>query len=212
LNEQRRLYDEYLAYVDAEFGRFYDFLDESGVLEDTYLIVTADHGQLFERKIHGHVTSTLYDPLLQIPLLIARPGQREREDLFAPTSCVDILPTLFHITGKPIPAWCEGQVLPGFGRAGIGETRGIYAVEAKRNRKMAPLKIGTVAWIRERYKLIRYIGFEGHDGVHELYDLRNDPEEREDLSRYQRRIAAELSGELTHKIAEVNHRLEAGEI
>ena len=64
------------------------------MLDDTYVIVTSDHGEMFERGIRGHVTPTLYEPVIRVPLLIAKPGQREREDVYAPTSCVDLLPTL----------------------------------------------------------------------------------------------------------------------
>lgn len=42
LNESRRLYDEYVSYVDAEFARLYDLLEKSGALENTYLILTSD--------------------------------------------------------------------------------------------------------------------------------------------------------------------------
>jgi len=39
LNRARRAYDEYIAYTDAEFGRLYDFMGQTGVLDDTYVVV-----------------------------------------------------------------------------------------------------------------------------------------------------------------------------
>src|SRR3972149_5008494 len=80
LNSRRRHYDEYLAFADAEFGRLFDFLRRTGILDNTCFILTSDHGQLFEREIHGHVTATLYEPLVHVPLIISKPGQRVRED------------------------------------------------------------------------------------------------------------------------------------
>lgn len=205
LAEQGRYYDEYIAYADAEFGRLYDFLVQSGVLDHTYLIVTSDHGQLFERGIHGHVTPTLYDPIIHIPLLVAKPGQRQREDVFTPTSCVDLLPTLCHITGKAIPDWCEGQVLPGLGGPAPDPNRGIYTLEAKENPKSGPIKIGTAAMIQGSYKLVHYFGYPQVQDVYELYDLADDPQELVD--RYDARqagISSELKEELAARLVQAN--------
>lgn len=205
LNLKRRNYDEYIAYVDAEFGRLYDHLDSSGILENTYVIVTSDHGQLFERGIHGHLTSTLYDPIINIPLMISRPGKKKREDVFVPTSCVDLLPTLLHLTGKTIPDWCEGQLLPTFGETQHNPDRKIFAVEAKSNPKLGPLEKFTVAMISERYKLITYFGYSSRKETHELYDLFNDPDEMQDLSKTDQRLASELREELAVKLSEINY-------
>jgi arylsulfatase len=208
LNEQRRFYDEYIAFVDAEFGRFVDFLDRSGVLEDTYFIVTSDHGQLFEREIHGHVTSTLYEPLIHIPLLISKPGQKEREDVLTPTSSVDLLPTLAHIAGKPFPDWCEGQILPTFHQTNPESGRSIYTVEAKMNPKSTSLKVGTVSIMKDRYKLVHYFGYEAKKDDYEFYDLENDPEELEDLYPSRGKLATELKAELLAKLYDVNRAFE----
>src|SRR5438093_10478077 len=70
LNRYRREYDEYIAYVDAEFGRLYDFMREKRVLDNTYLFVTSDHGELFERGVWEHITPLLFEPVIRVPLLI----------------------------------------------------------------------------------------------------------------------------------------------
>lgn len=196
LNVRRRNYDEYIAYVDAEFGRLYDYLERSGILENTYVILTSDHGQLFERGIHGHLTATLYDPVIQVPLLISRPGRKERQDVYSPTSCVDLMPTLLHLAGKPIPDWCEGRILPTFGNSASDPARWIYALEAKSNSKTGSLEKYTAAMIGEQYKLISYSGYSRRQEVYELYDLLSDPEERQDLSKEEPGILANLQGEL----------------
>jgi arylsulfatase A-like enzyme len=206
LNNKRRYYDEFILYADAEFGRLVDSLEESGILENTYFILTSDHGELFERGIQGHVTSTLYEPVIRTPLLILRPGQRERVDVDARTSCVDLLPTLLHIGGKPIPEWCEGQILPTFGDSKPDPERSIYVVEAKQNPKSDPLEIGTVARINGDYKLIHYFGFKNFSDVYELYDLKQDPEEMENLYNDKEDLASELKSELLAKIEEENQK------
>lgn len=194
-------YDEYIAQVDAEFGRFYDHLQNLGILEDSFVIVTTDHGQLFERGVHGHDTPLLYESLIHAPLLIHRPGQIQREDVFTPTSTVDLLPTLLHATGRPIPDWCDG--VPLLGKT-IPEDRPIYAIEAKRNSSFGPLTTCTIALIRYPYKLIAYLGYQGYDSKYELYQLDKDPEELDDLSVSRVDTFKELKEELHHQLDLVN--------
>jgi arylsulfatase A-like enzyme len=211
LTRMRNQYDEYVAFVDAEFGRLYDALDRSGILDNTYFILTSDHGQLFERGIHGHLTSTLYEPLLHIPLLIAKPGQKQRVDVDAPTSCVDLLPTLCHLTGRDAPEWSEGKILPGFGGGeSPDDDRPIYALEAKNNPRMGPLREGTMALFAGGKKLIHYFGFPDHSDNYELYDLKNDPQEREDVFQTSQGLATELKGELIAKLDRVNQQFQRG--
>jgi choline-sulfatase len=204
LDQQRREYDEYIAYADAEFGRLYDLMAQGGILDNTYVVVTSDHGEIFERGIRGHVTPVLYEPVIRVPLLISRPGQQQREDVYTPTSSVDLVPTLLHTFGQRVPDWCEGQVLPKFGGTESGDGRSVFVVEAKSNPKSAPLRIGTVAVIRDRHKLVQYSGYKGYEDTCELYDLANDPEEMEDLYASERRVAADLQDELRERLQEVN--------
>lgn len=200
---ERQKYDEYLAHVDDEFGRLYDALNQSGFTENSYIILTSDHGEIFERGEKNHVTKLLYQPLVHVPLLIQTPGQKQRQDFYSPTSCVDILPTLLHLSHQPIPAWCEGQVLPGFG-VPMNEHRSIYTIEAKTNHIRQPLSLYTISMIKENYKLIHYRGYQGYYNEIELFDLENDPEELVDLSKPKRQIALELKAELYQKLEEVN--------
>jgi arylsulfatase A-like enzyme len=203
LLQERQYYDEFIAYVDAEFGRLYEYMEQSGVLDNTYLIFTSDHGEMFERGIYTHNTPTLYEPVIQIPLLIWAPGKKQSQNIFMPTSCVDVYPTLMRLASQPIPVWCEGRILPPFDRESEKVGRSIFAVEARRNPRHAPLEQVTLVLIKGRYKLVYYLGY-GRD-VYELFDLENDPEELDDLYYTQRSTARDLRNELAEKLAEVNH-------
>ena len=207
LNRQRRHYDEYLAYADSEIGRLLEGLERSGVLENTILVFTSDHGEMFERGIRGHVTPMLYDPILHVPLLIRLPQQRERRDVYTPVSTVDILPTLLHLQGKDIPSWCEGEVLPGVREGTADSERGVFAVEAKSNPTQAPLTKASFALRRGPHKLTRYAGYRGSEAAYELYDLEADPEEQIDLLAVDRPLAKRLMAELDDKLREVDRPL-----
>jgi arylsulfatase A-like enzyme len=206
LIEERRYYDEFIAYIDSEFGRLLSFLKRTGTLEDTLIVLTSDHGEMFERGIRGHSTPTLYEPVIRIPLLISKPGQSYREDIYSLTSATDMVPTLLNITNQRIPEWCEGYVMPPFMNSNLSSNRSVFVIEAKENPKIGPLKKGTVALIKDKFKLIHYFGYRGYQDQYELYDLENDPEELENLVPSQRSITAELKYELSSKIQEVNSR------
>jgi len=204
LLDRRRRYDQYIAYVDSEFGRLIDALGKQGILDNTWVVFTSDHGEMFERGIWQHTTRTLFDPVIHVPLLISAPGQTTRQDVYSTTSCVDVLPTLLAGLGEPTPEWVEGSVLPPVETVEAVKDRSIYVIEAKSNPKFGPLMKATVAMIKGDYKLIYYVGYEGHDGVFELYDLHNDPEELKDLYETRKSVADELERELLAKIEDVN--------
>jgi arylsulfatase A-like enzyme len=202
LNERRQTYDEFIANLDAELGRLLDHLEKSGLLENSYVMITSDHGELFEKGEHGHSTALLFEPVIRIPLVISAPGQTERRDIHALTSNIDLLPTLAHIAGSPIPGWAEGQILPGLGGQADPQ-REIFVVEAKKNAAYAPLNKATITLIKGQYKLIRYMGYRHYRDAYELYDLVKDSQELVDL--YPNHPAAnELQDELDAKLAQVN--------
>ncbi len=176
---QRQQYDAYVANVDSEFGHFLDGLEASGELNRSYLIITADHGEMFERGVFGHDNPLMYDPIVHIPLLISAPRQNTRTDIYSQTNSVDVLPTLLKVAGHAIPLWAEGRMLPGFG--GIEDnSRATFSVDAKVGSSFGRLSIASVAMRKNGYKLIYYKGYENKDWF-ELYHLQDDPEELNDL-------------------------------
>lgn len=205
LNYSRRQYDELVAQVDYEFGLAIDYMREVGLLDNSYVIVTSDHGEMFERGITGHSTYLLYEPVIHIPLIVSKPKQQGRQDITVPTINVDLLPTLLHLSGKPLPDECEGRILPGLGGEETPE-RSIFSIEAKRNPAFAPLDQVTMALIKGHYKLIYYYGYGKYSDKYELYDLKTDPEEMENryFDKSHRSIARELRDELEVKLKDAN--------
>jgi arylsulfatase A-like enzyme len=204
LEFQRRLYDEFILMVDEEFGRLFDQLDRSGILENTYLILTSDHGEMSERGILEHYNPSLHLPIIQVPLLIFEPGQTERRDVFTPTSNVDLMPTLLHLANQPIPAYVEGQILPPFQPSGAESSRAIFAAEAKScDPTQVEIDPGSFMIVKEGFKLTYYKGYEqleNGEPLVELYDLENDPEEMVDLSKSEQDLADDLLDELRDKL------------
>jgi arylsulfatase A-like enzyme len=205
LYEYRTHYDEYIANVDAEFGKMIDRLERFGTLDNSYIIVTSDHGEGFERGEYGHGTLLLYEPVIRVPLLISSPGQKQRLDVHSPTSGVDIAPTLLSLAGKEVPASLDGRVLPGLGGKEDFQ-RSVFALEAKENSAFQPLTTVTMALIKEGKKLIYYTGYPQYPEVFELYDLNEDVEEMRDLFLEDTVSAARMKEELLDTLAEANRR------
>jgi hypothetical protein len=206
ISRQRTEYDEFILYVDQEFGRFYSALEASGLLENTWLVFTSDHGEMFERGITGHSTDTLYQPVVKIPLLIFEPGRQQGMDVHTPTSAVDVLPTLAHVTGHAMPDWTEGVVLPPYDTSSPDPRRGIYMVRAHNNDPNLPLTQASVALVRDGYKLLYYFGYQadGIDDFMHLYHIDADPEELVDLQVTQKDVADELFAELKAQLDAAN--------
>jgi len=205
LKQWHELYDEYILYVDREFGRLFDQMERSGLLEDTWVILTSDHGELFERGIRGHATPVLYEPVIHIPLIIFEPGRSTRTDIYAPTSAVDLLPTLLHVTGEQPADWSEGFVLPPFSQE-ILTPRNIYAVQSVHTLPNEPLTHVTLMQTKEDYKLMYFTGYEelkGRERI-ELYNLAEDPEEMNNLYATKSGIGKALLDELKSKLSEMN--------
>jgi len=198
-------YDEYILYVDREFGRFYDHLEKNHLLENTVLVLTSDHGELFERGIEGHRTPVLYEPVVRVPLLIFEPGRDSRTDVYANTSAVDVLPTLLYLTGQKAADWTEGRMLPPY--APDEQDRMIYVVHAEKSEQFGPLTIATLAMVKGDYKLTYFFGYKelspGGERI-ELYNLKTDPDELNNLYEVEKELAQELLAELKAKLKEVN--------
>jgi len=202
-----RFYDEFILYADAEFSRLFDHLERSGLLEDTWVVLTADHGELFERGVVHHTTPLLNQAIIRIPLIFWEPGRNTRLDIHQRTSAIDVLPTLLQVTGHPIPEWVEGRVMPPFTDEADTSEKEIFVVEAQHTSKGRPITAGTLTCIRDQYKLIWYFGYpelaQTGDLV-ELYDIETDPDELVNLASARRNIVDEMVDLLKVRLSESN--------
>ncbi len=97
-------YDANLRWADSFLGHLEQTLRESGLLEHTLLIVTADHGEAMREHGYAYHINCPYDETLHIPLLVRFPGARApRGRVYALTQTIDLFPTLldlFRIAGS----------------------------------------------------------------------------------------------------------------
>jgi arylsulfatase A-like enzyme len=178
------LYDGSLRYADRELGRLFAELDEQRALEDTLIVITADHGEhLLEaagRMDHG---GPWYDAVGHIPLVVFSPKNLAPGRVSSFTENVDILPTVMGLLGASLP--------PGKAADGVDLAQIIAGTRPPRE-----YAVGGNAVRSERYKAIF-----GADGIHarsvseiagELYDLEADPLETRNLWGERPEVAAQL--------------------
>ena len=94
------LYHEEIAYTDAQIGRVIAQLKQNGLADNTMIIVTADHGEEFLEHDHIGHTRTLYDELINVPLIFYLPKYFSARVVSENVSTMDILPTLLSFDSK----------------------------------------------------------------------------------------------------------------
>ena len=204
LPRQRTEYDEFILYADKEFGRLYRYLESSGLLENTWLVLTSDHGEMFERGIGGHGSKVLYQPVVRVPLLIFEPGLERRQDVYEYTSAVDLLPSLAYLSGTKNVDWTEGSILPPF--SSPNSNRSIFAIQAIDNSPQKSLTQASVIQVKDDYKLHYYFGYPElpESETVKLFNIKADPEELVDLYFSKNKVAEELLHDLKIKLKQVN--------
>jgi len=170
----RNLYNAEVAFCDREFGKFLRALNDLNLLQDSVLILTADHGEeLWDHQSfeHGH---TVYDELVHVPLVMHFPVERgiQGKEIKGCVGLIDLMPTILDFMGIPIPKNVQGRsILP-------------YIMSDDKF-KEEPLYCGSLLYGTEKisirqgnYKYIRSVVEGGKD---ELYDLRQDPAEAKNI-------------------------------
>jgi arylsulfatase A-like enzyme len=126
-------YDGGLAYLDAQLGVLFDGLREAGVLDDTIVVVTADHGEVLtehEAEWFAH-DPHLVDENIRVPLVIRMPdGRHGGRRVSALSSGVDVLPTVLELAGLPAPGLSHsGMDLSHLVRGDVGPRREVVYAE-----------------------------------------------------------------------------------
>ena len=109
----RALYDGSLAYTDAYVGALLDRLESLGVLDETIVVISSDHGEALgeDGRTMEHSRAGISDAVLRVPFIIAGPGIPRRGGIKNLTANVDIVPTLVEVLGLDTTAEMHGRSL-----------------------------------------------------------------------------------------------------
>lgn len=198
----RNRYDEYILYCDNEFRSFWQRLVKTVDLSDTIVIFSADHGQSFSHNYQGHDGPHLYQPFINIPLIVRMPGAKEGKVIDLPVEQTDIAPTILELAGIPAPEWMEGRSLLPLLEGGSLESRPVYSMQLIQNpvRDNHPITKGTIAVRDGDYKLIYYLD----DDRSLLFNIRSDPGETLDLYKEDPETAQRLKKLIDDNLSRVN--------
>ncbi len=192
-----QLYDAELKRVDNLFQSALEALKRKGALEDTLVVLTADHGEeLLDHGFVGHASTSLqaklYQELVRIPLIVSWPGKvPSGKRIETRASQIDILPTVLSQLGIQ-----SDPELPGLDLFGDLPKRRALFFESVISGNQT-IKEHENIWVRAiidgDYKFI------SND---ELYNLKNDPGEKVNLVEREPEIAAKLRGALDKWVQE----------
>jgi len=164
-------YYRHIEMVDGEIGRILDALEDTGRLDETVILFTADHG---EGLAHHQMVrkSSSYDEAAKVPFVISWPGHfpAGRHDAATLVNGIDIVPTLCDCAGIAPPPKMRGRSLRPEIEGRAGNAPGYTVVEI-------PVNIGRVVRT-PRFKFATYSG----DTVEQLFDMESDPGETTNLA------------------------------
>jgi arylsulfatase A-like enzyme len=162
----RAAYYAAVSFVDFNAGRILQHLRQTGELDNTLVIWTADHGEMLG-DYGSYGKRTMLDAACCIPMVVRYPaafGRGERCDRLA--SLVDVMPTCLEQAGVPVPESAVGVDLAALS-AGQVRREGIVS-------QFDEGTLGLYSLIREDYKYI----YSAPDQREWLFDRRHRPEER----------------------------------
>jgi arylsulfatase A-like enzyme len=181
---------------DRNIGAIWQELDRQNIAANTAILLSSDHG-FFLGEHHFYDKRLMYEPSIRVPMLLRYPGHvKPHTSAEQMVLNLDMAPTLLQIAGLPVPAEMQGKSI-----LGLAEGR------------------SDPSWRKEwLYEYYEYPGFENvrpcrgirtehFKLIHffidpqefELYDLQNDPEERENL--YGKPEYEKLTNELKQRLA-----------
>ena len=185
-------YDRAIANVDRSAGELLAWLRSQGLFDNTIIVITSDHGEAFGRHgIVGHGNG-LYEDLLRVPLFVKFAGQRVGATYDRAVSTA----ALARLLLDEVPASSEANLRDQF--PARSETAPVFA-----ENYYAPIEVFHDPPHGSRYNRVCAAVYEwpwkfiaGSDDQTELYNLRDDPQERNNLAASDHNTVYRLQREL----------------
>lgn len=183
--EVRRHYAACVSYADAQVGRLLDQLQQTGVAENTIVVLWGDHGwHLGEHAVWGK--HTLFEESLRSPLVISYPGlPRPGEPTEAIVETLDLFPTLADLAGLPSPDFVHGVSL----RPLLGDPNSIGHSAIAYHREAKTIRTDT-------HRLVLH-----DDGYVELYDHLSVAKETKNIAASNVSLVTQLSQRLRDRLS-----------
>lgn len=186
------LYHEEIAFTDLHLGRLFAALKSEGLAENTLIILTADHGEEFmEHGWIGH-TKTLYNDLVQVPLIFYWPSHFRSQRIDTAVSLCDLVPTLNALIPLNQNISFDGISIEPLLQGGSLPDRPIFFEVNYKVRAMSPSFNGI---LYRKWKLIK----DRSDNSLQLFDIIKDPDEKINLAATEPIIVEKLLASLDNQ-------------
>jgi arylsulfatase A-like enzyme len=189
-------YEGEIAYMDAQVGRLLERLQGDGRWDETLVVIAGDHGEGLHDHGERHHSFLLYETTQRVPFVIRAPGVGVRR-VAEPVALIDLMPTVLDLVGLEVP---EGQ-------RGISLRAALSGDELPRRDLYFETLCGALNYGWAELRGLRYGSWKLIDSATpELYDLANDPDERNNLAA----IELERVEEMRAVLAEISEPLADG--
>lgn len=107
INEQKRVYYAMVSNLDENVGRILKAVNELGIGDDTIIVFTSDHGEMFGAQ-GRHAKNIFYEEAVRVPFLIKWGDRLHKGKNLSCMNTVDIMPTLLSMMKLPVPDTAQG--------------------------------------------------------------------------------------------------------
>ena len=173
---QRAYYLANVSMIDRKVGEILEALQAKGLLENSVVMFTSDHGDTLGD--HGHSQKwTMYEQVVRVPLVVWGPGHvTPGRAVGQLVQHMDIGPTILEIAGVPVPSYMEARTLMPLLQGNQVSARDLVFAELGPDNVLEKIRFMTMVR-SERWKLVHLLGVP--DG--QLFDLTEDPHEERNL-------------------------------
>lgn len=174
----RNRYDQNVFTADRLFGQFVEDLRKEGLYDDSWLILSADHGESFNDGYIGHSGPSVLEAVTHIPLIIRSPGNTKPKRIATVANQIDLAPTLLELLGiASVPTLPGESLVPYINNPMTQSERARFTVSYS---VMQNDPSGEIAVYYQNYKAV----FLNADRQNvRLYDLANDPGTKHDIAK-----------------------------
>ncbi len=215
-DEKRRaaltdLYDGEIAYLDFRIGELTTRLKKKGLLDNTVLIILADHGEnIGDHEIFEH-QFCVYQTLLHVPLILRFPEKLPQGiRISEPVSLVDVVPTVLNLVGveaDELQPFFAGKSLVVEGKIKAAKDSPIFSEYAAPLPRLEKYRLKNEkvdeSYFKRSLKSMRRGRYEyiwASDGQNELYDLSQDPGETQNIIEKFPDVAQKMAKELHDRL------------
>ncbi|MBT3342852.1 MAG: sulfatase-like hydrolase/transferase [Gemmatimonadetes bacterium] len=181
--EAQRQYCGAIEAIDDQVGRMLQVLEQRGMMDNTYIIFSSDHGEMLG-DFGMYAKYVAYEGSLRVPLIVSGPGIQGGGVSDALVELIDVNPTICELAGLGMQEHIDAQsFVPAL------------TSDAAEHRTETASVIENFRCIRTRqYKLIH-----NYNDAFELYDLENDPQELNNVANQRPGVFEELHGRLRER-------------